>query len=61
MINPKNDKPSILDNKHKPFFLITIDTEPDNLWNKKKIQHAMQTTFLDFNHYVKHMDLSLHI
>jgi hypothetical protein len=36
MINPKNDKPSLLDNKHKPFFLITIDTEPDNLWNKKK-------------------------
>ena len=36
MINPKNDKPSILGEDYKPFFLITIDTEPDNLWNKQK-------------------------
>jgi len=36
MINPKNDKHSIIDDDYKPFFLITIDTEPDNLWNKQK-------------------------
>jgi hypothetical protein len=36
MKDQKKDKPSIMVDNHKPFFLITIDTEPDNLWNKQK-------------------------
>jgi hypothetical protein len=35
-MNYNNDKSSTNEENHKPFFLITIDTEPDNLWNKHK-------------------------
>ena len=36
MINPKKQKHSKKNDNHKPFFLITIDAEPDNLWDKPK-------------------------
>ena len=36
MINLKKEKPSKKNDNHKPFFLITIDAEPDNLWDKQK-------------------------
>jgi hypothetical protein len=42
----RNDKSSTNEENDKPFFLITIDTEPDNLWSKHKNITTRNADFL---------------